>query len=251
MINATSIVPITRAEAPALATAEFERLLDQLRSLSLDDWDKPTDCEGWDVRAMVAHNVGMAEAQASPFEFARQQRIARREAGDRPVIDAMTAVQVRERAEREPEQLIAELSRVAPRAVRTRRRVPAPLRALRMKVDPPFDSERWKLGYLMDVIFTRDTWMHRIDIARATGRELTLSPEHDGRIVADVVGEWFRRHGRPCTLTLTGPAGGTFVSAAHVGTGDGVTIEIDAIELCRIVSGREVGTGLLTTLVPF
>ncbi len=64
------------------------------------------------------------------------------------------------------------------------------------------------MGYLLDVILTRDPWMHRVDIARATGRDLVLTPEHDGRIVADVVAEWARRHGQPFTLTLTGPAGG-------------------------------------------
>ena len=39
------------------------------------------------------------------------------------------------------------------------------------------------------MILTRDTWMHRVDISRATGRDLVLTAEHDGRIVADVVDE--------------------------------------------------------------
>ena len=30
--------------------------------------------------------------------------------------------------------------------------------------------ERWTNAYLLDVILTRDTWMHRMDIARATRR---------------------------------------------------------------------------------
>ena len=70
-------------------------------------------------------------------------------------------------------------------------------------------EEKWAVGYNTDVILTRDTWMHRIDIARATGAPLRLSAGHDGVIVADVVGEWAGRHGQPCTLTLTGPADGT------------------------------------------
>ena len=36
-----------------------------------------------------------------------------------------------------------------------------------MKQDPPFDDEKWQFGYLVDTIFTRDTWMHRLDISRA------------------------------------------------------------------------------------
>src|SRR5262249_29727160 len=67
---------------------------------------------------------------------------------------------------------------------------------------------QWTAGYLFDVIHTRDPWMHRIDICRAIGREPVLSVGHDGRILADVVADWASRHGRPFTLTLTGPAGG-------------------------------------------
>ena len=57
-------------------------------------------------------------------------------------------------------------------------------------------AETWRMAYILDVILTRDTWMHRVDVAYATGRDLALTPEHDGRIVADVVAEWGRRHGR-------------------------------------------------------
>ncbi|MDX1382582.1 MAG: hypothetical protein R3190_03005, partial [Thermoanaerobaculia bacterium] len=45
---------------------------------------------------------------------------------------------------------------------------------------------------LFDTILTRDTWMHRTDLAEATGRPLELTADHDGRIVADVVAEWAR-----------------------------------------------------------
>jgi hypothetical protein len=115
-----------------------------------------------------------------------------------------------------------------------------------MKEEVGGKSETWRMGYLLDVILTRDPWMHRVDIARATGRDLVLTPEHDGRIVADVVAEWARRHGRPFTLTLTGPAGGTFVA----GNG-GESITVDAVEFCRTLAGRADGSGLLTQEVPF
>lgn len=103
------------------------------------------------------------------------------------------------------------------------------------------------MGYLLHVILTRDPWMHRVDIARATGRELVLTPDHDGRIIADVVAEWARRHGQPFKLTLTGPAGGAFLS----GDGAGERIAIDAVEFCRMLSGRAQGRGLLSQAVPF
>jgi hypothetical protein len=106
--------------------------------------------------------------------------------------------------------------------------------------------ETWTIGYLVDVIFTRDPWMHRIDLVRATGAEHVLTAEHDGVIVADVVAEWGRRHGRPYTLHLTGPAGGLWSN----GSG-GQELELDALEFCRILSGRGHGEGLLATEVPF
>ncbi|HMC68402.1 MAG TPA: hypothetical protein VKJ07_04540, partial [Mycobacteriales bacterium] len=107
-------------------------------------------------------------------------------------------------------------------------------------------TERWAMGYLVDVILTRDTWMHRSDIALAVGREMSLTPDHDGVIVADVAAEWAQRHGQPCSLTLTGPAGGSWTFG-----GGGPSYELDAVEFCRILSGRGAGDGLIATPVPF
>lgn len=94
---------------------------------------------------------------------------------------------------------------------------------------------------------TRDPWMHRVDLARATQRELVLTADHDGVIVADVAAEWAARHGRPCALTLHGPAGGAWT----FGDGEPEQIELDAVEFCRILSGRGRGAGLLAVQVPF
>ena len=89
--------------------------------------------------------------------------------------------------------------------------------------------------------------MHRVDITRATGRELVLTPDHDGMLVADVVAEWAQRHGRPYRLRLTGPAGGSWRGRAR-GDSDH---ELDAVEFCRVLSGRGQGAGLLAEQVPF
>jgi uncharacterized protein (TIGR03083 family) len=245
IIDVAHIRPLSRPEAVTLAATEFDRLLDLLRSLDAGDWARPTDCELWDVRAMVAHVVGAAEAQASVREFAHQMRVAKNRT-DGLMIDAMTATQVRERAGLSPAQLVARLSAIAAKAVRARRRLPRPLRGVRIKVDPPYDRERWTLGYLNDVIFNRDAWMHRIDITQATGRPMMLTPEHDGRIVADVVAEWARRHGRPFEIVLDGDAGGAFRQGD-----DGESLRLDAVQYCRILSGRAEGAGLLSTEVPF
>jgi len=86
----------------------------------------------------------------------------------------------------------------------------------------------------------------RADDGFPFGLEMTLDADHEGRIVADVAAEWAARHGQPCTLTLTGPAGGRWRWA-----GGGESVELDAVEFCRLVSGRGKGTGLLQTRVPF
>jgi uncharacterized protein (TIGR03083 family) len=255
------IPALDRREAAVLAAAENERFVEVARGLSGGDWSKPTDCPAWDVRAMASHVLGVMDANASPRVFVHQFRAGKKAAGDRPDIDGMTEVQVRERAHLDPAQLVDRLTLMAPKAARGRKRVPSLLRNAPMKVEVAKVMETWRLGYLLDTILTRDTWMHRVDISRATGREPVLTPEHDGRIVADVVAEWARRHGRPFTLELTGVAGGAFTSgpstSGHSTRGtetndvSSESIALDAVEFCRILSGRATGAGLLNQEVPF
>jgi uncharacterized protein (TIGR03083 family) len=239
------IPALTRAQAMTFATDELGRWLDLLHGLKPEEWAAPTECEPWDVRTMTCHVLGAIESHASIREMAHQMR-AYRKASDGPMIDAMTALQVRDRSGLTPEQIVERFQRAAPRSVRARRRMPGLLRRMPLKVDPPFDDDGWRLGYLMDVIYNRDAWMHRVDVTRAVGHDIVLTAGHDARFVADVVAEWARRHGQPFTITLTGPAGGRY--SAGVG---GETIELDAVEFCRILSGRSTGTGLLSTEVPF
>lgn len=223
-----------------LSRTEYDRILRLLQQLAPGDWGKPTDCPEWDLRQLVAHLLGAAEAAASFREGRRQQRLGKAYA-DRPqAVDRMTAVQVAERADHSADRLLRNLADAAPRALRGRAAVPAPLRRLRLPMDPPL---RWaRLGYLVDVVLTRDLWMHRIDLARATSAELELSAEHDGRIVADIVADWARRHRQPYELELTGPAGGVYRN----GSG-GQRHRLDAVDFARVLSGRGAGEGLLAT----
>lgn len=245
---------LDRDEASRLLTTELDRTLDLLRSLDDAAWATPVDdCPGWDVRRMYLHVLGACEA-ARTGENLRQMRAARRHrsrAGG-PLEAALSHVQIADRIGTAPGEIVERLTEIAPATVRRRHRLPAPMRRMAVAVDGPV-VERWTLGYLVDVIYLRDLWMHRIDACRATGAELVLTAGHDGHIVADVVHEWAQRHGQPFALTLTGPAGGHFVSVGGAGTDATAPdeFELDAIEFCRTLAGRGEPTGLLTAVVPF
>jgi uncharacterized protein (TIGR03083 family) len=236
---------LDRATAMRLAATEYDRFVAQLRRLDDADWTRPTDCPGWDVRSMASHVLGMAEMAASLREQLHQQRAAARAGGG---IDALTGVQVHERLHLTPAELMDRFMAIAPRAVRGRRRMPGLLRHRGVPEEQVVGGarEKWTFGFLVDVVLTRDPWMHRLDIARAVGRDPELTADHDGVLVADVVAEWAQRHGSPYRLHLTGPAGGSW------GAGDGgPDLELDATEFCRVISGRGTGAGLLAEQVPF
>ncbi|HWS46699.1 MAG TPA: hypothetical protein VN636_12615, partial [Acidimicrobiia bacterium] len=161
----------------------------------------------------------------------------------------LSKVQVRERADLSGNQIVERLTTIAPKCVRGRRHTPGLVRNhATLAIDGPV-HERWKLGYLIDTIYLRDLWMHRVDTSHALARPVELTADHDGRIVADVVAEWARRHGRPFVLELTGPAGGAYACERDALGAE--NFSLDAVEFCRTLAGRSPASGLLTTIVPF
>jgi uncharacterized protein (TIGR03083 family) len=243
----TTVARIQHTEAMQIAAVENGKFGRQLRRFDAADWARPTDCVRWDVRALAAHVVGSAAGQASPREFVRQVRRGRpivQEIGAQFWWDGMNELQVRERVELTPAQLIDEWDASSARALRSRTRLPRPIARLPL-LNLPAPVGRQPVSYLFDVGFTRDVWMHRVDLARATDHPLDLDPDHDGRIVADIVAEWAGTHGEPFTLELEGPAGGHFSSG--VGGDD---LHLDAVEFCRILAERAEGDGVLRHRLP-
>ncbi len=247
--KAPYVSELAPAVARRIAATEYDRVVATFERLAPDDWGRPTDCTDWDVRAMAGHMVGMAQMASSLRETMRQQlaskRRVRRDGG--ATVDAMTALQVEEHAGLDTSVLLERLRAHAPRAVRFRFGVPALMR--NRPIEPQTVGgvqEYWTLDYMLGTILTRDPFMHRIDIARATGVLVPPTAEHEGVIVDDVVREWAGRHGVACSLELTGPAGGRW----EFGEG-GEQITEDALEFCRAISGRRSAPGLLATEVPF
>lgn len=236
---------LERDVAERLAATEYDRVAATLDALSPEQWRARTDCTEWDVRAMAGHMLGMIQMLASWPEMLRQQVVSARRAKREGLlaIDALTALQVAENDELSTDDLIRQVRRLAPKAVRHRRRAPGLVRRQVMEDN----GEWWSMGYLFDVILTRDPFMHRVDIATATGLPMTATADHEGVIVDDVVAEWAGRHDSPYDLELTGPAGGRW----QRGDGAGEHIVMDAFEFCRALSGRTSADGLLRTQVPF
>lgn len=240
------IPPIRHDEAMELAATEYQRFTALLDGLAAGDWDAATVCDRWNVRAMAAHVLGAAEACASLRENAHQMRLGhqvQRQLGLGHIVHGANEVQIRERSALDRADLLDRWTRAVPRALNGRRRFPPFLRPVRISFEPPLG--RRPLSYLMDIVYTRDVWMHRIDICRATGREPTLTASHDGRLIADMVADWASTHRHPFALHLTGPAGGTYTRG-----NDGTHLDIEATDWAWTVSGRAPGSGLLANPLP-
>lgn len=227
-------------EARGLALRVYKTFLSELDTLDTPEWDMMTVCRPWTVADVVRHVVGAAKGTASTREMLRQQvkGFGRRRAHDGNALDATNALQVDDHRHLTPDQLITELRSVVPLTVRWRMKRPGLFDHVNVPLDRGGSTAdgmpaKLNLGDLYRVVYTRDVWLHRIDIASAVGRTPRLQPEIDGRIVEDAIREWADRHGRPFDLTLTGP-----LAARYARSGIGPKLKLDAVQLCWILSGR-------------
>lgn len=233
---AAAVRKMTHEEAHALAQAEFARLLAVVESLSGGDWAQPTYCTLWNVRDLVAHLAGGTATFSSWGEF-RRHYITNPHAKEweKPE-DACNYLQVKERAGRTPAEVVREFRETGPKELRFRYDLPWLVRMLPLPTLPPIT-----LGYLTDTVLTRDWLGHRLDLCHATGQELVLTSEHEGRLTAlvirDVAKKVKRRlTGRTVELVLTGPAGGRYRFGK--GSVPDATIEMDAMDFHLRASER-------------
>jgi uncharacterized protein (TIGR03083 family) len=237
--NAWEIPPTSPRRAAEVATAELDAELVLLGTLDEQDWRRPTDCVGWDVHDLTAHLVGEYEEITRPWVLLRRLRKGHRRYPHLSRLDAHNQQQLDELGDQSGEELTTALARLAPEAIRARRRLPGPLRRLPVAKLFPEEARRMPdagLGYLLDVIMVRDVWMHRVDLARATGRPLALG-EHDREVVAQVVRDVGRCWNGPSVLLeLGGPAGRRWRLGKDV---PAATVRTDAVGYLRAVSGRD------------
>ncbi|MCB9456992.1 MAG: maleylpyruvate isomerase family mycothiol-dependent enzyme [Anaerolineaceae bacterium] len=179
--QAETITPVSIPEAAQIAAFEVQQVLNLLGQLDGDDWTQPTDCTEWNVRDMTAHLAGACAMWASWGQFFRQSLLNPHILKTAVTVDALNRRQLEDRAGTAPRDLITELSEVGPKAVRTRRNLPGLIRKIRIPAQPMPGT--MSLAYLVDVIYPRDQWMHRMDICRATGKTLVITPGHDERLL--------------------------------------------------------------------
>ncbi|MBP8003229.1 MAG: maleylpyruvate isomerase family mycothiol-dependent enzyme [Chloroflexi bacterium] len=234
ILDATQIPYATADEAFTLLRTELERFLALVETLNPDDWAKPTACTEWTVRDMLAHQAG-GYASGTGYKELFRQYARKPKAGQLPE-DAVNEFQLAERKGKLPVELINELRQVGPIASQ---KWAHQFRLFKL-VHIPHPLGLLSMRHLMWVIHSRDTWMHRLDICRATGRTFEQTTGHDGRIGALVMRDVAKTvskklKGQAVVFDLSGVAGGVWkVGAAATQA----TIHMDALDFNIYASGR-------------
>ncbi len=225
----------------ALANAELQAFLSLLEKLEPDEWSRPTPCSLWDVRDVVAHQAGHIQsgkgfmgvfAQVNPIATAPYLR--RRMS----TLDGMNQKQVDLRRDIPTDSLIAELREGTPASIAARERLNFASARIPLPVPP---VGLMPLRTLLLRIFPRDMWIHRLDIADATGKPFETADSHTPTMLAlamEDAARFARKKERTVNLGihLRGPAGGDWDLAR--GTGARVELEMTLEDFLRRTSGR-------------
>lgn len=141
-----------------------EKVVHLLRTLDPDDWDRPTDLPGWDVRAVAAHlahleselaGIAQTEVEVPELDHVRSPMGRHTEQGRIA------------RASWSPEEIVDELAKAAE------------IRLAALREDPPTDGSAAPdvtpggIGWDWETLLRNrplDVWMHDQDIRRAVGR---------------------------------------------------------------------------------
>lgn len=235
-IPATTIAPTAKTAAAESYLSVMGSLADSFEAFTKAQWQMGTECTGWNVRHMAAHLVGAQEdARSVPTVLGRRWK-GRRRYPHLSLLDAANQVQIDDHEADSVEWLCHLYRSNIPRVAQRVRTVPGFLAGI--PVDPTMapGNSPLRLGYLFNVIYLRDAWMHCFDLARATGRPRTATDADSmvlEQIVRDTATVW--GEGPAVELVLTGELAGAW----QLGTGSpqGRLIS-DGIELCRSLSGR-------------
>ena len=208
---------VTQQRIAGELRAERERLTAYLESLPESAWDEPSLCEGWTVKDLMAHTIGIAADVANR----RLDGVGTPEANQR---------QVDERRDHTPRQLLDEWAVEG-------ESLEAGVRAL--------DDEFWNAPYADNFTvggalqrMVEDIWVHGQDIRIPRGDETTAGP---ALISTLEVGsrDLFNRLPRlaPDVGSVT-IAAGDFTSTVEGPGGTEITLSGDPVTLGLVSTGR-------------
>jgi uncharacterized protein (TIGR03083 family) len=130
------------------------------RELDDDDWARPTDCDEWTVKDIVAH---LAHLET---ELCNTEQNSSERGGGTDLVSAYTGAGVESRRDRTPAELVAEFAAAVELRASRLADLPADPSAL-APVTPGGVAWSWD-----ELLRNRsiDVWVHEQDIRRATGR---------------------------------------------------------------------------------
>ena len=103
------------------------------------------------------------------------------------MVDALTELQGADTAAHSNDELLRQIDESGPCAARWRSRAPWLFRKVHIREQVVGKPETCRMEYLFHLILTRDSWMHRADIAGELRRQLVITRDQDGHSVADAV----------------------------------------------------------------
>jgi uncharacterized protein (TIGR03083 family) len=234
--RADEIIRPTDLHALGMVRGELSRTRALLSDLEPAEWQRPSDCAGRSVHDVVAHMIGQYEELSRPARLICRIRMARRLAGTSGR-DGRSEAQIHDRAGHSSEQLIAELAYWGRKATLAAERIPGPLHRIRASIFFPaaHAAPEDTIDYFIRVLMPREAWMHRTDIAIATGRPVGVGA-HDGEIVRQVIRDvacaW---SGPAMILDLTGPVGGRWLLGEEQPVAE---VHSDPVSYVRLAAGR-------------
>lgn len=239
---ARTIPPTGRADAADAYLTVMTAVSDFLDALAPPQWELETDCTGWTVRHLTAHLLGAQEdALHVPTVLWRRLRGRRRYPHLSP-LDAANQVQVDDHAGDPIEQLRRRYRENAPKVAKRVLTFPSLLTGIPVDATMAPGNVPLRLGYLFNVIYLRDAWLHGVDLARATGLPRTGTAADAlvmEQIVRDAAIAW--GEGPGVELFLTGELEGAWRLGGAAVHGQ---VQADGVEFCRSLSGRDPDSGI-------
>ncbi|WP_269937960.1 maleylpyruvate isomerase family mycothiol-dependent enzyme [Arthrobacter sp. HY1533] len=244
----TATAPVERSTSADAYTTVMTALADELEALSPEQWRLPTECTGWSVRDMAGHLLGAQEDLLRIRTVLRRRARGRRRYPHLSLLDAANQVQVQDHAALGTAELCRQYRANIPQVSRRVRRFPGILAGVPVQKGMAPANSALRLGYLFNVIYLRDAWMHGADLARATGNPRRATAA-DGLLLAhvlrDLATEW--GGGDAVELVLPGEPGATVgLGGLAEGRLPVARLEAPALELCRSLSGRVPESGITT-----